>query len=91
MLNKTLKYQLKAQAHALKPVILLGAKGLTEAVIKETDHMLSANELIKVKLTGVEREERIQVVEQLCETLHADFIQLIGKTATLYRLNPDKR
>ena len=44
------KKSLKAQAHHLKPVVLLGAKGLTEAVIAETDVALLSHELIKVKI-----------------------------------------
>lgn len=89
MLEKKFKYQLKAQAHDLKPVVLLGAKGLTQAIIQETDHALSANELIKIKLTGVERQEKMQVVNTICEAINAHFVQIIGNIATIYRQKPE--
>jgi RNA-binding protein len=81
------KQALRAAAHALKPVVLLGAKGLTDAVVQEIDIALTAHELIKVKLTGVEKEEKLPLLEGLCERLRADLIQHIGHIAVLYREN----
>ena len=46
------KQQLKAQAHKLNPVVMLGDKGLTENVLAEVDIALAAHELIKVKIAG---------------------------------------
>jgi RNA-binding protein len=66
-------------------VILLGAKGLTEAVITETDIALEAHELIKVKINGAEKDDRIAMANSLCETLKAELVQMIGNTAVLYR------
>jgi RNA-binding protein len=91
MLKKALKYKLKAQAHSLKPAVLLGAKGLTPAVILETDHALMANELIKVKLTGVEREDKVQMIETICQELNAHLIQVVGHIATIYRKHPEEK
>lgn len=79
------KRSLKAQAHHLKPVVLLGAKGVTDAVIAETDNALQAHELIKVKINGAERDARATMTQQLCEQLKAELIQVIGNTAVLYR------
>ena len=87
MLNKTMKHELKSKAHALKPVVLMGANGLTPAVIQEIDNALLANELIKVKLTGVAREDKAQTVETICNALDANMVQLIGHVLTLYRYN----
>ena len=89
MLSKSLKYELKAQAHALKPVVLMGAKGLTPEVLAEIDQALLANELIKVKLTGVERADKQAVLTAITEAMGADCVQLLGHVATLYRENPD--
>ncbi|WP_303323242.1 YhbY family RNA-binding protein, partial [Turicimonas muris] len=41
---------LRAAAHHLDPVVLLGASGLTEAVKKEVGRALDAHELIKVRV-----------------------------------------
>lgn len=83
------KQSLKAKAHHLKPVILLGAKGLTPAVIEETNNALLIHELIKVKISGAEKEDRHEIVAELCKELQADLIQLIGHTAILYRENKE--
>lgn len=87
-MNTTQRQALKAQAHHLKPVVLLGAKGLTPAVVEETNVALTAHELIKVKINGAEKEDRIFMTNELCEQLKAELIQLIGHTAIIYRQNP---
>ncbi len=89
-MNSSLKQQLKADAHHLKPVILLGNKGLTPAVIEETNIALLAHELIKVKINGAEKSDRQLIAEEMCNTLHATLIQLIGSTAIIYRTNEEK-
>lgn len=89
MISQALKQTLKTQAHHLKPVILMGAKGLTTALIDETNIALTAHELIKVKINGAEKVDRIEIVDKLCQALPADLIQLIGNTAIIYRKNTD--
>ena len=89
MLEKSFKYQLKSQAHSLKPVVLLGTKGLTQAVMDEIEQVLLVNELIKIKLAGIERDERKNVVQTICQSVNAHFIQVIGQVATIYRKMQD--
>ncbi len=89
-MDTSFKQSLKAQAHHLKPVILLGAKGLTEAVVAETNIALLAHELIKVKINGAEKEDRIIMAHDLCQQLQAELIQMIGNTVIIYRKNEDK-
>ncbi|MGL5742383.1 MAG: ribosome assembly RNA-binding protein YhbY [Legionella sp.] len=89
-MDDSLKKSLKAQAHHLKPVVLLGAKGLTEAVTAETDIALLAHELIKVKINGAEKEDRILMANELCQQLEAELVQMIGNTAIIYRKHEDK-
>lgn len=84
-MDTAFKKSLKAQAHHLKPVILLGSKGLTEAVIAETDVALNAHELIKVKINGAEKEDRLEMIHNLCNQLEAELVQIIGHTAIIYR------
>ena len=64
---------LKARAHGLKPVVLLGNSGLSTPVMKEIDRALAAHELIKVKVPA---EDRIAIVKELYKTgkLHAKLI-----------------
>ncbi|OGV27343.1 MAG: RNA-binding protein [Legionellales bacterium RIFCSPHIGHO2_12_FULL_37_14] len=82
-----MKQQLKAKAHALKPVVLLGSKGLTDAVLNEIDIALTAHELIKIKLKGQDKAARSVTISKICQTLEATLIQCIGLTAILYRNN----
>jgi len=89
-MDTSTKQALKAQAHHLKPVVLLGAKGLTPAVVNETDIALLSHELIKVKINGAEKAERLAMATDLCDQLQAQLVQLIGNTAIIYRVNPDK-
>ena len=88
-MNSAEKKQLRAQAHNLKPVIIIGQSGLTEGVLAEIELALDCHELIKVKIRA-EREERKKIQEEICAQTGAEFIQSIGQIITLYRLNPDK-
>jgi RNA-binding protein len=76
---------LRSEAHALNPVVMIGESGLTPAVLKEIDASLDAHGLIKVRVFGDEREERIEIYETICEKLGAAPIQHIGKLLVLYR------
>ncbi len=89
-LPKEEKLSLRAQAHHLEPVVLLGSSGLTDAVKKEIDRALNAHGLIKVRIPTDDREERVQIYETLADELGAAKIQLIGKLIVLYRPIPEK-
>lgn len=88
-MDASLKKQLKAQAHHLKPVVMMGSKGLTDALTEEASLALNAHELIKVKISGLEKVEREAIAIELCDLLKAHLIQLIGNTAVIYRPNPE--
>ena len=89
-MEKSQLQQLKAQAHHLKPIVMIGAKGLTSAVIEETNVALTAHELIKVKVSGAEKEDKVELVHTLCHEVEAELIQIIGHTAIIYRQNTDQ-
>ncbi|WP_233831386.1 YhbY family RNA-binding protein [Paraburkholderia sp. ZP32-5] len=77
--------ELRSLAHALKPVVLVGAEGLTEAVLAEIKVHLAAHQLIKIRVFGDEREERIAIYEEICDTLNAAPIQHIGKLLVIWK------
>lgn len=79
---------LRARAHALKPVVSIAENGLTEAVLKEIDVNLNAHELIKVRVYGDSREDRVAYLEQICSQLGAAEVQHIGKLLVIYRPSP---
>lgn len=76
---------LRAEAHALKPIVLIGEAGLTEAVKKEIDLGLDSHGLIKVRVFGDDREARIEMYDTICTELEAAPVQHIGKLFVLYR------
>ncbi len=79
---------MRARAHALVPVVMIGDQGLTSAVIREADRSLKAHELIKIRAAG-EREDRDQWLEELANALNAAPVQHIGKILVLWRENPE--
>ena len=81
--------KLKARAHALDPIVHLGGKGLTEAVIAEIGRALDAHELIKVRAGGMERDAREAALAAICGRLNAQPVQHIGKMLVLYRVKPE--
>jgi len=81
---------LRGLAHPLKPVLLLGGKGVTPAVLAELEHALDDHELIKVKLAGGDREERASSLMQLLDASGAENVQTIGHVAVLYRRNDEQ-
>ena len=80
---------LKARAHALDPVVLIGDQGLTSAVIREIDRSLKAHELIKIRAFNDERTERSVWLDEICDALHAAAVQHIGKILVIWRENPE--
>ncbi len=81
--------KLKARAHALSPIVHIGGKGLTEAVIAEIGRALDAHELIKVRAGSMERDERESALATICGRLGAQPVQHIGKVLVLYRRKPE--
>ena len=88
-MNKDSQRALKAKAHSLKPVVLMGHKGLTPAVITEIEAALQCHELIKIKLVGEDKAERQTLMTTICEQTHAEPIGLIGQIAIVYRKRKD--
>jgi RNA-binding protein len=82
--------KLKKLVHHLKPVVLLGQKGLSEPVLNEIEIALETHELIKIKLSGEDRDARRSIIETICEKTGSELIHTIGHVAAFYRKNPKK-
>ena len=76
---------LKAQAHVLDPVVMIGDQGLTPAVILEIERNLKAHELIKVRASTDDREARESWLHEICLALRAAPVQHIGKMLVIWR------
>ena len=77
--------ELRAEAHSLSPVVMIGDAGLTANVVKEIEASLDAHGLIKIRVFGDDRVERIAIYESICRQLHAAPVQHIGKLLVIYR------
>lgn len=85
------KQFLKTKAHDLKPVILLGANGLTEGVVAEIDGALNHHELIKIKVPGEDREQKVLIMDAIVRETKAEKVQVIGKILVLFRQSEEKK
>jgi RNA-binding protein len=84
------KKYLRGLAHNLKPVVLIGQKGLTDDLIKSADRALDRHELIKVKFNEFkEREQKAEITEEICKNIRAEIAGTIGHIAILYREQKD--
>ncbi len=81
---------LRAQAHHLNPVVVVGGDGATPAVTREADAALSAHGLIKIRVFSDDRAEREALMKRLADELGAAPVQHIGKLLVLWRPIPVK-
>ena len=79
---------LRAAAHHLNPVVSISQKGLTPSVLAEIDRCLAAHELIKLRLYGIEREDREALFSEICTALNCHTVQHIGNLVVLWRERP---
>lgn len=84
-----IKY-LRARCHNLNPVVMLGQKGLTDAVLEELDRALEHHELVKIKLPVDGKAERTEIARAICERSGSEVVQQIGKALSVYRRNSNK-
>lgn len=84
-LTPTQRRVLRAQAHHLQPIIMIGNAGLSAAVKKEIDLALRHHEIIKIKIASDDRQAREQMLTEICDDLAAAPVQKIGKTLIVYR------
>lgn len=80
---------LRAAAHHLNPTVTIAGNGLTPNVLKEIDLSLKSHELIKVKLHGIERDDRAALLDQICTELDCAPVQHIGNVLILWRPKPE--
>lgn len=81
------RQQLKAKAHKLKPVVMIGNQGLTPAVTKEIQRALNDHELIKIKVASADRDERRTMLSDIAAAEQAELVQVIGSIGVFYKKN----
>jgi RNA-binding protein len=81
---------LRASAHRLEPVVMVGDGGLTPTELQEIGRSLEAHELIKVRVAGDDRAAREAILRRICDELQAAAVQHIGKVLVIYRQKTEK-
>jgi RNA-binding protein len=81
---------LRAEAHGLEPVVMVGKEGLSDTVVSATRAALLAHELIKVRVLDNAPMERQDVADALPELVSGQLAGLIGRILILYKRHPQK-
>jgi RNA-binding protein len=81
--------ELRGEAHHLDPLVHVGAQGVTPTLLTSLDDALRTRELVKVQLGRAIEEKPRAIAERLAQDTGAIVVQVIGRTATLYRENPE--
>jgi len=81
----------RGDAHHLNPTVMVGADGLTTAVLKEAEVALSSHGLIKVRVFSDDRAAREAMLTEMADKLNAAPIQHIGKLLVLWRPLPESQ
>lgn len=79
------KTRFRRIGHELKPVVMIGGQGLTDAILAETERALEDHELIKLRVNGEDREARTEAIKQISKSTRSQIVQIIGKIVLLYR------
>ena len=82
------KKLLRTRAHKLDPIVSIGAKGLTDAVIAEIELALKAHELVKIRAAAMDRDQRDEALAAICARTSAEVVQQVGKVFVLFRERP---
>ena len=84
-LTSSQKRHLRSLAHGLKPVVMVGGKGITPSLIAELDAALSHHELVKIKIAAEDRDARDESLTALVQQVGGSLVQRIGNVAVLWR------
>ncbi|HFD81605.1 MAG TPA: ribosome assembly RNA-binding protein YhbY [Gammaproteobacteria bacterium] len=83
-LTEQQKKRLRGLGHKLKPVILVGAGGLSDSLLEEFDRSLEHHELMKVRVNTGDRNERDAMLQALCRRSGAELVQRVGNIGLLF-------
>ena len=91
-INSKTRRQLEKLAHSLEPVVIVGANGVTEQLIKMVETSLEAHELLKIKFNEF-KDEKHELTENICQACDANLVRIIGNVAIIFKQNkdPEKR
>jgi RNA-binding protein len=85
------KNYLRGIAHSKNPIVTIGGKGLTEAVMKEIGLALDQHELVKIKLPSSAKAEKVALLAQITSQSNSQPVQLIGRIGVIYRTSDESK
>ena len=77
-LTNNQKKHLRTLAHDLRPIVMVGQQGLSNAVLAELESTMTKHELLKIKVRADDREEKKKIVNKILEFSQAALVQVIG-------------
>ncbi|GAC1695829.1 MAG: ribosome assembly RNA-binding protein YhbY [Gemmatimonadaceae bacterium] len=80
---------LRADAHHLTAAVHVGQHGLTRPLLQTLDDVLRTRELVKIQVGRNSPFAAKEAAARMAGEMGAEVVQVIGKTVTLYRENPD--
>ena len=81
---------LRGLAHAQKPLIQIGTKGIGDGVVEQIRAQLAAHELVKVRFNTESSVEPAEVAADLVLQTKSQLVQQSGRVLTLYRRHDQK-
>ena len=85
------KNYLRGMAHSKSPIVSIGNKGLTAAVMNEIEMALNQHELVKIKLPGAGKAEKTKLLVQITGQSGSEAVQLIGNVGVIFRVSDEAR
>jgi RNA-binding protein len=89
MTGKERRY-LRGLAHGLSPVVIIGQRGLSDAVIRQVDGALTDHELIKVRFGAECPTDRVEGAAVLAERTSSAVAGAVGRVVILFRPHPER-
>jgi RNA-binding protein len=84
-LTNNQKKFLRAKGHILKPIVMIGQHGLSEAVLAELKLSMTKHELLKIKIRAEDKDDRQKMIDEIVSLTKAHLIQVIGSVMVIYR------
>jgi RNA-binding protein len=84
-LSNNQKKYLRSLGHHLKPVVMVGQHGLSEAVLSELETTMEKHELLKIKIRTDDRDEKQSMIDSIIDRSKSQLIQVVGNIVLIYR------
>ena len=85
-LTNNQKKHLRSLAHDLRPIVMVGQQGLSDAVLSELESTMTKHELLKIKVRANDRDEKQQIVDKILNFTKAELVQVIGSVLIIYSI-----